>query len=44
VDWPNSLDRDAPPQVGSAALARMLLGQLTSPTQAAQRAERMLRV
>jgi RNA polymerase sigma-70 factor (ECF subfamily) len=32
------------PQANSAALALMLLGQLTSPTQAAQRAERILRV
>ena len=32
------------PQASSAALALMLLGQLTSPTQAAERAERMLPV
>ena len=32
------------PQADPAALASMLLGQLTSPTQAVQRAERMLRV
>jgi RNA polymerase sigma-70 factor (ECF subfamily) len=39
-----SLYQGALPQASSAALASMLLGQLTSPTQAAQRAERMLRV
>jgi RNA polymerase sigma-70 factor (ECF subfamily) len=39
-----SLDQGALPHAGSAALALMLLGQLMSPTQAAQRAERMLRV
>ena len=39
-----SLDHGALPQASSAALASMLLGQLTSPTQAAERAERMLRV
>ena len=32
------------PQASSAALASMLLGRHTSPTQAAQRAERLLRV
>jgi RNA polymerase sigma-70 factor (ECF subfamily) len=39
-----SLYQGALPQASSAALAAMLLGQLTSPTQAAQRAERRLRV
>jgi RNA polymerase sigma-70 factor (ECF subfamily) len=39
-----SLYREALPQASSAALASMLLGQHTSPTQAAQRAERMLRI
>jgi RNA polymerase sigma-70 factor (ECF subfamily) len=39
-----SLYREALPQASSAALAAMLLGRLTSPTQAAQRAERLLRV
>jgi RNA polymerase sigma-70 factor (ECF subfamily) len=39
-----ALYQDAVPQASSAALALMLLGQLTSPTQAAERAERMLRV
>jgi RNA polymerase sigma-70 factor (ECF subfamily) len=39
-----SLFQGALPQASSAALASMLLGQHTSPTQAAQRAERMLRV
>ncbi len=39
-----SLYKGALPQASSAALASMLLGQLTSPTQAPQRAERMLRV
>jgi RNA polymerase sigma-70 factor (ECF subfamily) len=39
-----SLYREALPQASSAALASMLLGRHTSPTQAAQRAERMLRV
>jgi RNA polymerase sigma-70 factor (ECF subfamily) len=39
-----SLYRDALPEASSAALASMLLGQHTSPTQAAQRAERLLRV
>jgi RNA polymerase sigma-70 factor (ECF subfamily) len=39
-----SLYQGAVPQAGSAALALMLLGQLTSPTQAAMRAERILRV
>jgi RNA polymerase sigma-70 factor, ECF subfamily len=39
-----SLYRDALPEASSAALASMLLGKLTSPTQAAQRAERLLRI
>jgi RNA polymerase sigma-70 factor (ECF subfamily) len=39
-----SLYREALPEASSAALASMLLGRHTSPTQAAQRAERMLRV
>jgi len=39
-----SLYREALPQASSAALASMLLGRQTSPTQAAQRAERMLRI
>jgi RNA polymerase sigma-70 factor (ECF subfamily) len=39
-----SLYRDALPQASSAALAAQLLGKHTSPTQAAVRAERMLRV
>jgi RNA polymerase sigma-70 factor (ECF subfamily) len=39
-----SLFQGALPQASSAALASMLLGRHTSPTQAAQRAERMLRV
>ena len=39
-----SLYREALPEASSAALASMLLGQHTSPTQAALRAERMLRV
>ena len=39
-----SLYRDALPEASSAALAAMLLGGNTSPTQAAQRAERLLRV
>jgi RNA polymerase sigma-70 factor, ECF subfamily len=39
-----SLYREALPQASSAALASMLLGRHTSPTQAAQRAERLLRV
>jgi RNA polymerase sigma-70 factor (ECF subfamily) len=39
-----SLYRDALPEASSAALASMLLGRQTSPTQAAQRAERLLRV
>jgi RNA polymerase sigma-70 factor (ECF subfamily) len=39
-----SLYREALPQASSAALASMLLGRQTSPTQAAQRAERLLRV
>ena len=39
-----SLYQGALPQASSAALASMLLGRHTSPTQAAQRAERMLRV
>jgi RNA polymerase sigma-70 factor (ECF subfamily) len=38
------LDRGAMPEAGSAALASLLLGQHTSPTQAAVRAERLLRV
>jgi RNA polymerase sigma-70 factor (ECF subfamily) len=38
------LYQGAVPQASSAALAVMLLSPLTSPTQAAQRAERMLRV
>ena len=39
-----SLYREALPEASSAALASMLLGRHTSPTQAALRAERMLRV
>jgi RNA polymerase sigma-70 factor, ECF subfamily len=39
-----SLYRDALPEASSAALALMLLGRHTSPTQAALRAERLLRV
>ena len=39
-----SLYQGALPRASSAALASMLLGRLTSPTQAAERAERMLRV
>jgi RNA polymerase sigma-70 factor (ECF subfamily) len=39
-----SLYRDALPEASSAALASLLLGRNTSPTQAAQRAERLLRV
>ncbi len=39
-----SLYRDALPQASSAALASMLLGKHTSPSQAAQRAERLLRI
>jgi RNA polymerase sigma-70 factor, ECF subfamily len=38
-----SLYQGALPEASSAALASMLLGRHTSPTQAAQRAERMLR-
>jgi RNA polymerase sigma-70 factor (ECF subfamily) len=38
------LYRDALPEASSAALASMLPGRHTSPTQAAQRAERLLRV
>src|SRR4051812_12302051 len=39
-----SLYRAAMPEASSAALASMLLGQHTSPTQAAARAERLLRL
>jgi RNA polymerase sigma-70 factor (ECF subfamily) len=39
-----SLYRGALPEANSAALASMLLGRYTSPTQAALRAERVLRV
>jgi RNA polymerase sigma-70 factor (ECF subfamily) len=39
-----SIYQGALPQASSAALASMLLGKQTSPTQAAQRAERLLRV
>src|SRR3954447_22938657 len=39
-----SLYQSALPEASSAALASMLLGRHTSPTQAAQRAERLLRV
>jgi RNA polymerase sigma-70 factor (ECF subfamily) len=39
-----SLYQGALPEASSAALAAMLLGRLTSPTQAAQRAEQILRV
>lgn len=39
-----SLYRDALPEASSAALASMLLGRHTSPTRAAERAERLLRV
>ncbi|MHC5543054.1 sigma-70 family RNA polymerase sigma factor, partial [Singulisphaera rosea] len=38
-----SLYHEALPQASSAALASMLLGRLTSPTQAVQRAEKLLR-
>jgi RNA polymerase sigma-70 factor, ECF subfamily len=39
-----SLYQGALPEASSAALAAMLLGRHTAPTQAAQRAERLLRV
>lgn len=39
-----SLYRDALPEASSQALAAQLLGKLTSPTEAAVRAERMLRL
>jgi RNA polymerase sigma-70 factor (ECF subfamily) len=39
-----SLFRDALPAASSAALAAQLMGKQTSPTQAAVRAERMLRI
>jgi RNA polymerase sigma-70 factor (ECF subfamily) len=39
-----SLYQGALPEASSAALASMLLGRYTTPTQAAQRAERLLRV
>jgi RNA polymerase sigma-70 factor (ECF subfamily) len=39
-----SLYHEAMPEASSAALASMLLGRYTTPTQAAQRAERLLRV
>lgn len=39
-----SLYRDALPEASSAALAAQLMGQHTSPTEAALRAERMLRL
>ncbi len=39
-----SLYRGALPEASTAALAEMLLGRLTTPTQAAQRAERLLRI
>jgi RNA polymerase sigma-70 factor, ECF subfamily len=39
-----SLFREALPAASSAALAAQLLGKFTSPTQAAMRAERMLRL
>jgi RNA polymerase sigma-70 factor (ECF subfamily) len=39
-----SLYRDPLPEASSAALASMLLGRMTSPIEAAQRAERLLRV
>jgi len=39
-----SLFQGALPEASSAALASMLLGRHTSPTEAAQRAERLLRV
>jgi RNA polymerase sigma-70 factor (ECF subfamily) len=39
-----SLYRDPLPQASSAALASLLLGRLTSPSNAAIRAERVLRV
>jgi RNA polymerase sigma-70 factor (ECF subfamily) len=39
-----SLYREALPEASSAVLASMLLGRHTSPTQAAQRAERLLRL
>ncbi len=42
--WKSRLYQGALPEASSAALASMLLGQHTSPTQAAQRAEQLLRV
>jgi RNA polymerase sigma-70 factor (ECF subfamily) len=39
-----SLYQGALPEASSAALASMILGRHTSPTQAAQRAERMVRI
>lgn len=39
-----SLYHEALPRASTAALASMLLGRLTSPTQAAQRAEKLLRI
>jgi RNA polymerase sigma-70 factor (ECF subfamily) len=39
-----SLYREPLPEASTAALASMLLGRLTTPTQAAQRAERLLRI
>lgn len=39
-----SLYREALPQASTAALVSMLLGRETSPTQAAQRAERLLKI
>jgi RNA polymerase sigma-70 factor (ECF subfamily) len=39
-----SLPRDRSPQASSAALASMLLGRLTSPSNAAMRAEQILQV
>jgi RNA polymerase sigma-70 factor (ECF subfamily) len=42
--WEISLYQGALPEASSAALASMLLGRHTLPTQAAQRAERLLRI
>jgi RNA polymerase sigma-70 factor (ECF subfamily) len=39
-----ALFRDALPQASSAALAAQLLGKITSPSEAAVRAERLLRL
>jgi RNA polymerase sigma-70 factor, ECF subfamily len=44
VGWEVSLHQGALPQATSVSLAAMLLGRLTSPTRAAQRAELQLRL